>query len=238
MFIISFDPGVSGGICVLDEKGIVEIYKMPVIAVKAKIGKKQKTTTTYDLVKIYDLLRKYSSEDVLMVIERVSTRPGEGTVSSFNFGMGYGSIIALSVVIAGKNPTLISPQTWKKHFKEFKGELYDELKQDIKLKKEKIKEIKSQMESISSSSSKAKNIKDKESKKRYKDDIKNEEKEINKLNAKVKRVAKTQARLLCKKMFPDITKEFDKIGDDGKADAVLIGIYARDNVNELVSTDI
>ena len=36
-------------------------------------------------------------------------------------------------------------------------------------------------------------------------------------------------------MYPHLAEEFKLVKDDGKSDALLIGLYVRDNLDELVS---
>jgi len=49
------------------------------------------------------------------VLEQVASRPGQSSVATFRFGMGYGALIAC--VAANKTPMhLVTPSKWKKHF--------------------------------------------------------------------------------------------------------------------------
>lgn len=78
MFFIGIDPGVSGGVAVIDEIGLV-IYTAPM------------PSTPRDLI---DLLSPYVDvgHKVRALVERVSSSPQMGVVSAFTFGKGFGRI--------------------------------------------------------------------------------------------------------------------------------------------------
>jgi len=209
--IISFDPGNKGGITVLSPDDEVLVFSMPVIKQITGSGKKKKTKTVYDVKKISEIAKEYSTDDTIFAIEKVSSRPGEGVVSSFNFGMGYGELIGISVSISGELPLLVSPTIWKKYFPEL---IIDEME---KMKDEQ-KELRSEL----------KQIEDDKLKKQYKKDIKN-------IQVKIKKESKTQSRVICQEKYPDIKDEFKKVQDDGKSDSLLIGLYVKDNLEKLLN---
>lgn len=231
MIIISFDPGFSGGIAIID-KDKAEVFNMPVI----KTQKKKKSKTEYNYLEICHILKntkkKYSKKNIELCIEKVSTRPQEGNVSAFNFGQGFGCLLGICTAIFDKNPALIYPQSWKKTFsKEFQTHKFQELTEDIKLINEEIKKIKLQ---IKETNDEIKIIEDKETKKQYKKQVIGLKKDIdelkknkNKLNNSKKTESKKQSRIICENLYPDLKSEFKRVKDDGKSDALLIGLHYR-----------
>ena len=111
MKIIGIDPGLSGAIAVLEDKRVLSIFDMPVMA-EGKKNKKQLNSA--QLVNILKENTKIS-EDVAVVVEHVNAMPGQGVTSMFNFGQTFGAIkgvcAALSLPIF-----FVRPSKWKKHF--------------------------------------------------------------------------------------------------------------------------
>ena len=101
MRVIGIDPGMKGGIAILD----TEANKMRAIPTPL-IGKE------IDYRKIYDEFMFY--EPSIIVVEKVHAMPKQGVTSMFNFGLGYGAIVALATVSTARL-VLVTPQMWKKH---------------------------------------------------------------------------------------------------------------------------
>lgn len=231
MVIVSFDPGFSGGIAVIYDKK-VDVFTMPII--KTKKGGKNKTE--YDYIAICDILdsikKEFSCQNIESCIEKVSTRPQEGNVSAFNFGQGFGCLIGICTAIFGKVPEFIYPQSWKKSFsKEFETTAIKRLTQEIKSISDNIKKEKEKIKELNSL---IKTIEDKERKKQYKKQVDIHKKQVanltkdkNKTNNKKKYEAKIQSRNICKKLYPKLKKEFELVKDDGKSDALLIGLHYK-----------
>ena len=107
-FIIGIDPGLSGAIAILDAQfgKIIQLEDMPVV-----IDKGKKKVSGAGLKKIFS---QYPATDVLMIyLERVSARPGQGVVSMFNFGRSFGAVEAV-VNFSGFPLTYVTPQSWKR----------------------------------------------------------------------------------------------------------------------------
>jgi len=206
--VIGVDPGLSGGIAILCGNQVPKVYKMPTNT----IIKNKKKKRYYDIKKIVDMVKPYESEDVAFAIERQSTRPGEGNVSSHTNGQNYGILQGIGYCMRTR-VLIISPKIWKKHFPQLITKTFLKLKNDEKNAK-----------------CKYKSIKDKGQKKQYK-------KEVDKIKRLIKAEAKRRSRELCQEWYPSISDEFIKVSDDGKSDALLIALYTRDNLNELVSND-
>jgi len=107
MKIAGIDPGISGGIVVLDGEGKIESKNvMPVMTLKGK-----KTRRVIDIQELADLL---SSLDVNMCfLEKVTAMPGNGNVSMFTFGYGCG-LLEMGLAAFKVPYTLVPPQTWCK----------------------------------------------------------------------------------------------------------------------------
>lgn len=106
--IIGIDPGLTGGIAVIDSsrKTIIKLVDMPV----SPDGKKNKVNG-YGLLQIFG---GYTRDDIEMVyLERVSARPGQGVVSMFSFGRSYGAVEA-AVSLLGFPLSYVTPQSWKR----------------------------------------------------------------------------------------------------------------------------
>jgi len=101
---IGIDPGASGGIAWIDERGKSCVEKMP--------------DTLQDLWElICDITnfprsaidgRKYKA-----YLEAVSSSPQMGVVSSFSFGRGYGNL-EMALTAAGIPFERVRPQVWQK----------------------------------------------------------------------------------------------------------------------------
>lgn len=106
------DPGLDGALCFADLAGqrLIELLGMPTLALSKGKGTKREI----DVHGLLLALRSMSGHAIERVfIERVSPRPGEGTVSSFKFGRGVGQIEAL-VIALGWPIEYVSPRSWKK----------------------------------------------------------------------------------------------------------------------------
>ena len=80
--IIAVDPGLTGGISIIEGKKTPAVHKIPV----SKIVVNKKKKNIYDLDAISEILQPYSGKNVLFVQELVSAMPNQGVTSSFNFG--------------------------------------------------------------------------------------------------------------------------------------------------------
>lgn len=114
--VIGMDPGISGAIAILSLDGqVLELHDMPVFAVTKKVKGKDRTKRHIDVHGVGTILRPYLGR-ARAAVERVSSQPGEGSVSSFTFGFAAGALHgALGM---GEVPfALVTPQSWKKHFR-------------------------------------------------------------------------------------------------------------------------
>ena len=108
MKVIGIDPGLSGAIAILEEKKVISIIEMPVMA-EGKKNKRQLNSA--QLVTIIKENIK-ASEEVAVVVEQVNAMPGQGVTSMFNFGQTFG---AIKGVCAALNLPIffVRPSKWK-----------------------------------------------------------------------------------------------------------------------------
>ena len=111
MRIIGIDPGLSGGIAILEDNKVKELFDMPVMSDGKKNKRQLNSALLAQLIK--DNIKNI--EDTAMVVEQVNAMPGQGVTSMFNFGQTFGAIkgicAALSLPIF-----FVRPAKWKKHF--------------------------------------------------------------------------------------------------------------------------
>ena len=111
MKIIGIDPGLSGAIAVMQDKKVMNMYDMPVMA-EGKKNKRQLNSS-----QLVNIIKENinEDEDTIVVVEQVNAMPGQGVTSMFNFGQTFGAI--KGVCAALKLPIFfVRPSKWKKHF--------------------------------------------------------------------------------------------------------------------------
>ena len=111
MKVVGIDPGLNGAIAILEDKKVLSIIDMPVMA----DGKKNKRQLNN--AQLAEILRNNTSDDdeISVVVEQVNAMPGQGVTSMFNFGQTFGAI--KGVCAALKLPIfLVRPSKWKKYF--------------------------------------------------------------------------------------------------------------------------
>ena len=111
MRIIGIDPGLSGGIAILDDLKIYDIFDMPIMSE----GKKNKNQL--NSAQLVNILNKHvlKKENTFVIVEQVSAMPGQGVTSMFNFGQTFGSIKGICAAL-GLPIFYVRPAKWKKHF--------------------------------------------------------------------------------------------------------------------------
>ena len=111
MRIIGIDPGLSGGIAILDDLKISDIFDMPIMSE----GKKNKNQL--NSAQLVNILNKHvlKKENTFVIVEQVSAMPGQGVTSMFNFGQTIGSIKGICAAL-GLPIFYVRPAKWKKHF--------------------------------------------------------------------------------------------------------------------------
>ena len=106
--VFGFDPGLKGGIAVFDcESGMFSsVVCMPVNS----DGIDTRVLKTF----LSKFRVKYPDHRYVAVIEKVGAMPGQGVVSMFTFGEGYGSLKTAVGYVLQTDITSVTPQTWKK----------------------------------------------------------------------------------------------------------------------------
>lgn len=101
---IGIDPGKEGAAALLSDNRWPEITPLPW------------TANELGLHALYSALIRFIEphDQVHICLEKVGARPGQGVVSMFNFGEGYGELKGMLKLMQYPY-TLVPPQTWKKH---------------------------------------------------------------------------------------------------------------------------
>ena len=141
MKIIGIDPGLSGAIAILENKNVLKLFDMPVMA-EGKKNKKQLNSA-----QLVNIIKKNinKSDDVAVVVEQVNAMPGQGVTSMFNFGQTFGAIKGICAAL--ELPIFfVRPSKWKKHFELINSskdssrtktiEMYPNLSKDLAKKKD------------------------------------------------------------------------------------------------------
>ena len=111
MKIIGIDPGLSGGIAVLENNKVLNMFDMPVMS-EGKKNKRQLNSA-----QLVNLIKENinSNEDIAVIVEQVNAMPGQGVTSMFNFGQTFGAIKGICAAL--ELPIFfVRPAKWKKHF--------------------------------------------------------------------------------------------------------------------------
>ncbi len=112
MRIVGIDPGLKGGIAIIDDGKLIYASMVPVVTEPYIRKGKKSTRNIMDLPAIVEILKQYNPE--CGALEKVSARSSQGVTSMFRFGTGLGEYrgILTALGIPFINPT---PQSWKKH---------------------------------------------------------------------------------------------------------------------------
>ena len=106
---IGIDPGLSGAVAILDQAGeLVSVTDLPVI--------RDLSLAWIDGNELQSIiLGALQGRTAGAIIERVSSMPGQGIASSFQFGVGFGSV--LSVLQAMHIPLeFVTAAVWKRSY--------------------------------------------------------------------------------------------------------------------------
>ena len=111
MKIFGIDPGLSGAIAILENKKVISLFDMPVMAEGKKNKKQLNSAQLVNIIKDNTV----EKDEVAVVVEQVNAMPGQGVTSMFNFGQTFGAI--KGVCAALKLPIFfVRPSKWKKYF--------------------------------------------------------------------------------------------------------------------------
>ncbi len=117
--ILGIDPGVVGGLAVLDldvddVAYRAELHRTPRVEVK----RNKRWRLDYDPVAMRELLARALDggplHTIAVALEAQGARPQQGTASSYRTGLGFGLWLGL-LVGARVAYHVITPQVWKRH---------------------------------------------------------------------------------------------------------------------------
>lgn len=116
MIFIGIDPGLSGAIASVDERGELQaVEDMPVMA-NGKGASKVKNQVNAAALRDILMGLKAKTTQCVVGLERISSMPGQGVASMFSMGDSFGSIRAV-VACCDIRLEVLSSRTWKNHFK-------------------------------------------------------------------------------------------------------------------------
>lgn len=113
MLVIGFDPGKTGGLVALSgESGRYwGHHRIRVIGAGSRSRVDGRAVAHFLRTLLDDLECK--PKDAILVAERVSSMPTDGTVSAFSFGKSLGSVIGIAECL-GLAITEVAPADWQK----------------------------------------------------------------------------------------------------------------------------
>lgn len=130
-YVIGFDPGVTGGFCVLKSSGeLVKADNYPVLEFEVKnhrkprkrkngemsVVKPTRIEKTIDTISLADGFRWYGNDprkppNTIAFLEKVNSRPGESPIAAFKFGDMFGQMKMLCAAL--RIPMVeVPPATW------------------------------------------------------------------------------------------------------------------------------
>ena len=111
MKIVGIDPGLSGAIAILENKKVLSLFDMPIMAEGKKNKRQLNSAQLVNIIKESLNL----NDEIAVVVEQVNAMPGQGVTSMFNFGQTFGAI--KGVCAALDLPIFfVRPSKWKKYF--------------------------------------------------------------------------------------------------------------------------
>jgi crossover junction endodeoxyribonuclease RuvC len=111
MQYIGIDPGISGGVAVIEDGKPVRFFDTPSFIVK----KGKRNASVYDIPGMVRIFHEIvtDEEQAFVTMEKVGAMPDQGVVSVFNFGMGFGIWQGILVALQLRYE-LVHPVRWKK----------------------------------------------------------------------------------------------------------------------------
>jgi crossover junction endodeoxyribonuclease RuvC len=110
--IIGIDPGKSGGVAAVSDRGVLWAgIRTPLL----KHGKRDVVDTSKLTRWVLELAELDKDGGMMFAIEQVSAMPGQGVTSMFNFGRHTGAVEGWAVGW-GVPVVWVTPQVWKKSY--------------------------------------------------------------------------------------------------------------------------
>ena len=117
MKIVGIDPGLSGAIAILENKKVLSLFDMPIMAEGKKNKRQLNSAQLVNIIKESVNL----NDEIAVVVEQVNAMPGQGVTSMFNFGQSFG--IIKGICSSMQLPMyFVRPAKWKKYFNLIKTE--------------------------------------------------------------------------------------------------------------------
>lgn len=105
---IGIDPGLSGAVARVTDAGQADVFDVPTVAIKR--GKS--TKRMYEGARIAEQVAAWAPRPTTAFIEDVHAMPGQGSVSMFTFGYGYGMWVGVLYGL-GVPFERVTPMRWK-----------------------------------------------------------------------------------------------------------------------------
>lgn len=117
MRILGCDVGAFGAIAILDtdDRSLV-VIDMP----STKVKRGPRIVTQVDAVALAKALRPHVSDDLIAMVEKTHSMPGQGVASCYAFGRAAGVVEGVLAAL-GVPFSLVPPATWAKKMRLFGG---------------------------------------------------------------------------------------------------------------------
>lgn len=113
VIVIGIDPGISGGIAVIQGTRFLEAHEMPVQ--QKPSGRSE--VSEVDLVALAQELRARLCDDpaqqIVAAVEQVGAMPGQGVSGMFSLGDSFGCVRMFAALV-GTRIERVAPVSWKK----------------------------------------------------------------------------------------------------------------------------
>jgi crossover junction endodeoxyribonuclease RuvC len=107
--ILGIDPGMFGAVAALDQGGeLIMVADLPIIS-----DRSLKWVNGSELQSL--ILGALQGRGAAAIVERVSAMPKQGVASSFQFGVGFGSVLSVLQALHIRIE-FVTPAVWKKSY--------------------------------------------------------------------------------------------------------------------------
>lgn len=113
--VIGIDVGLSGALAAINADGLVGVSEMPTMAKGAGTGRVKREVNAAALAGILKGLCDGQRDEVLIVIERVASMPGQGVASMLSLGDSLGCVRGV-VAALGLSLAWVTARQWKRHY--------------------------------------------------------------------------------------------------------------------------
>lgn len=113
--VVGIDPGLSGALSLIGQSGLIAVADMPLMAKGTGAGR---VKNEVNAAALNQLLRGWidgQADEVMCVLERVSSMPQQGVAGVFSLGDTVGCIRGV-IAAHGYELQYVTPQRWKKYY--------------------------------------------------------------------------------------------------------------------------